>query len=130
MSTVTPFIKCAALLVGLSAVGTVTAGAAPAAAAPLPSGVGVPWATTVTGGGADWATAIATGTGGASVVAGNFGSPTAAFGTTTLTRAGASGTDAFVTNVTERGAFASLVGGKPAKAAIGAGDTLVLRYDT
>jgi len=106
MSTVTPFVKCAALLVGLSAVGSVTAGAAPAAAAPLPSGVGVPWATTVTGGGADWATAIATGTSGASVVVGNVGSPTAAFGTTTLTRAGASGTDAFVTNVTERGAFA------------------------
>lgn len=84
---------------------------AAASAQPLPTGVGVPWATTMPGSGGDWSTAIANGDDGASVVVGNLGSATAAFGGTTLTRAGTSGTDAFVTNITERGAFAWAVRG-------------------
>ena len=113
-----------ALSLAALAGGTVAAGATQAQAAALPTGVGVPWATTAAGTGADWSTAVAAGPNGASVVVGNVGSPTAAFGATTLTRAGASGTDAFATGVTERGAFqwATRVGGAGADEATGVPD--------
>ena len=110
-----------AIAAGLIAGGGAAVTTTPALAASLPTGVGVPWATTVSGTGADWSTAVASGPDGSSVVVGNVDSPTAAFGATTLTRAGASGTDAFATGVTERGAFqwATRVGGAGADEATG-----------
>ena len=101
--------------------GAVGAGAVQASAAALPAGVGVPWATTASGTGADWSTAVASGPEGSSVVVGNVGSPTTAFGGITLTRSGSGGTDAFATGITERGAFrwATRVGGAGADEATG-----------
>jgi hypothetical protein len=92
-----------------------------ASAAALPAGVGVPWATTASGTGADWSTAVASGPRGSSVVVGNLGSPTTTFGGITLTRSGSAGTDAFATGITERGAFrwATRVGGAGADEATG-----------
>ena len=105
----------------LAAVGAVGAGAVQASAAALPAGVGVPWATTASGTGADWSTAVASGPRGSSVVVGNLGSPTTTFGGITLTRSGSAGTDAFATGITERGAFrwATRVGGAGADEATG-----------
>jgi len=105
----------------LAAVGAVGAGAVQASAAALPAGVGVPWATTASGTGADWSTAVASGPRGSSVVVGNLGSPTTTFGGITLTRPGSAGTDAFATGITERGAFrwATRVGGAGADEATG-----------
>ena len=101
--------------------GAVGAGAVQASATSLPAGVGVPWATTASGTGADWSTAVASGPEGSSVVVGNVGSPTTTFGGITLTRSGSGGTDAFATGITERGAFrwATRVGGAGADEATG-----------
>jgi len=101
--------------------GAVGAGAVQASATALPAGVGVPWATTASGTGADWSTAVASGPEGSSVVVGNVGSPTTTFGGITLTRSGSGGTDAFATGITERGAFrwATRVGGAGADEATG-----------
>lgn len=107
-------------VVALSAAGAAVC-AAQASAAPLPAGVGAPWATTAVGAGGDWSTAVAGGSSSSSVVVGNLGSPAATFGAFTLTRAGASGTDAFITAITERGAFrwATRVGGAGSDEATG-----------
>lgn len=107
-------------VVALSAAGAAMC-AAQASAAPLPVGVGAPWATTAVGAGGDWSTAVASGSNRSSVVVGNLGSPAATFGAFTLTRAGASGTDAFITAITERGAFrwATRVGGTGSDEATG-----------